>query len=86
MILYLHNKRNALFNYTIKVVTKVANDLARNVQAIIPGETHRVLRDVAYTKEYKGASTLKELICAILVDFADKVKGEAQLKRTLNAP
>ena len=55
---------------------------SRNVQAIVSGETHRVLRDVAYEKKLP----LKELICDVLNSFVTKVKEEAQLKRTLSVP
>jgi uncharacterized protein YjaZ len=54
----------------------------RNVQAIVTTEVHHVLREVAYEKQV----TLKDLICAILNDFVDKVNKEAQLKRTLSVP
>ena len=54
----------------------------RNVQAMVPLETHRVLRDVAYEKEI----TLRNLIAEILNNFVSKVKGESQLQRELNAP
>lgn len=40
----------------------------RNVQAIIPNETHKVLRDIAYA----NGIPLRDLIHDVLVDYAKK--------------
>lgn len=56
--------------------------LMRNVQAMVPVEVHRTLRDVAYTK----GTHLKDLIGEILEDYVVKVGQESQLKRTLSVP
>ena len=54
----------------------------RNIQALIPVEVHKVLRDIAYERNMP----IKDLMCDILCDFAGKVQKEAQLKRTLSVP
>ena len=54
----------------------------RNVQTIVSTDTHRVLRDCAYTR----GKTLKDMIGEVLEDFVIKVKEETQLKRTLSVP
>lgn len=54
----------------------------RHAQTLISNDTHRVLRDCAYTR----GKTLKDLIGEVLEDFVIKVKEETQLKRTLSVP
>lgn len=56
--------------------------MKRNVQAMVPVEVHRVLREVAYEK----GTHLRDLIGDVLEDYVSKVGQESQLKRTLSVP
>lgn len=54
----------------------------RNIQTIIPQETHKVLREMAYEKDVP----LRDFVRDILEEVADKFIQESQIKRALNVP
>lgn len=45
--------------------------IGRNVQAIVPPDTHRVLREVAYEKDIP----LRDLIAEILLAYVEKLQS-----------
>lgn len=54
----------------------------RNVQAVVPAETHKILRDIAYVK----GVPLRDLLRNILIEYGDSALAELKNRQDLLNP